>query len=216
MTTNQFSNGEALRFGWNATRANLAPLLMIGAAGVVLSILSQALTRAGGGGALLGLVVQLAQLAMTLLLTRAALRIYDGAPVDLSQPTPLLQGYWGFVFTMFIYGIAATIGLALLIVPGVLLALAFGFAPLLTADGQTDPVEAFRVSSRLTRGSRGQLFGLWLLLVSVNLLGVLALGVGVVVTVPMSALAVVYAFRHLQGRTEAATPHVPSLTPRAV
>jgi uncharacterized membrane protein len=214
--TNSFSNGEALRFGWTTTRANLAPLLMIGASGLGLSILSQALTRGGGAGMFLGLAVQLAQLALVLVLARVSLRLYDGEPVDLSQPGPLVQGYWPFVLTMFLYGILVSIGFALLIIPGVLLGLAFGYAPLFTADGQKDLVEAFRASSRLTRGYRGQLFGLWLLVIGVNVLGAMALGIGVVVTVPMSALALVYAFRRMQGRTEAATPHAPSLTPRAI
>jgi uncharacterized membrane protein len=103
-----------------------------------------------------------------------------------------------------------------LIVPGVLWALTFCFAPLIVAEGQRDVVEAFRQSSKLTRGSRAQLLALGAVLLGVNLLGVLALGVGTVVTVPISMLAGVYAFRRMQGRTEAVSPpHAPTMTPRA-
>jgi uncharacterized membrane protein len=181
-----------------------------------LSLLSQALGRGSAGGALLGLGVQVFQIALMLLLTRMAMKLYDGEPVDLAVPGPLLERFGAYLLTSFLLGLLLSIGFALLIVPGVLLGLAFGFAPFFTADGQNDPVEAFRASSRLTRGARGQLFTLVLLLVGVNLLGLLALGVGVMVTMPMSVVSAVYAFRHLQGRTETVTPHAPSLTARPI
>ena len=216
MTTPRFSSTDALRFGWNTTRTHLAPLLIVSAASFVLSLLSQALGRGGAGGALLSLGVQVLQIALVLLLTRMAMKLYDGEHFDLATPGPLLERFGPYLLTSFLLGLVVTIGFALLIVPGVLLGLAFGFAPFFTADGQNDPVEAFRASSRLTRGARGQLFTLGLLLFCVNLLGLLALGVGVMVTMPMSVVSVVYAFRHLQGRTEAATPQVPSLNARPI
>jgi uncharacterized membrane protein len=216
MTTPRFSSTDALRFGWNTTRTHLAPLLIVSATSFVLSLLSQALGRGGAGGALLGLVVQVFQIALMLLLTRMAMKLYDGEHFDLAVPAPLLERFGPYLLTSFLLGLLVSIGFALLIVPGVLLALAFGFAPFFTVDGQNDPVEAFRASSRLTRGARGQLFTLGLLLFGVNLLGLMALGVGVMVTMPMSVVSIVYAFRHLQGRTEAATPQMPSLNARPI
>lgn len=212
----RFSNTDALRFGWNTTRTHLAPLLIIGAAGGMLGLISQALGRGGAGGALIGGVVQIFQVVLTLLLMRVAMRLFDGEPVDLAQPGPLLSGFWSFLLAVFLLGLLVSVGLALLVVPGVLLGLAFGFAPFFTAEGQKDVVEAFRASSRLTRNYRVQLFGLAMMLLGVNLLGLLALGIGVVVTVPISMLAIVYAFRRLEGRTEAVTPPVSNLHPRAV
>ena len=216
MTTRHFSTGDALQFGWFTMRTHLAPLLLLGGTGLVLAMFSQALGRNGAGGALLGLVVQAFQVALTLILWRVGLKLYDGEPFDLSTPGPLLQGYWYFLLAMFLYGLAVSVGLVLLIVPGVLWALTFCFAPLFTAEGQRDVIEAFRASSRLTRGSRAQLLGLGVVLLGVNVLGVLALGVGTVVTVPMTMLAVVYAFRRMQGRTEAVpAPATTTFTPRS-
>ncbi len=213
MNPKQFSSVDALQFGWTTLRSHLAPLLLLSGAGAVLALTSQALGRGGGGGALLGLVVQGFQVAIALLLVRVSLRLYDGEPVDLAHPAPLLRGYWSFLATLLLLGLGASVGFMLLIVPGVLFALAFGFTPLFKADGERDLIEAFRQSGRLTRGARGQLFGFGLLLMALNFAGVLALGVGVVATVPMSYLAAVYVFRRLQGRTEA-TPHAVAFTPR--
>jgi uncharacterized membrane protein len=216
MTTHRFSNSDALRFGWNSTRAHLAPLLVLGGSGLMLAMLSQAFGRNGGAGAMLGLLVQFAQVALTLVTLRVALKIFDGEPFDLAQPAPLFEGYWRFLFASFLFGLVVSLGFVLLIVPGVLLGLAFCFAPLFAAEGQRDLVEAFRSSSRLTRGVRWQLFGFAWVLLGVNLLGALALGVGVVVTVPMTMVCTIYAYRRLQGKTEAATPHAPSLTARPI
>jgi uncharacterized membrane protein len=208
-----FSNSDAVRFGWNTIRAHLAPLIILGAAGGMLTLISQSLAR-NAGGAVLGLAVQLLQVVVALALTRVAMKLYDGEPVDLANPGPLLAGFWPWLLISFLYGLVVTVGLALLIVPGIVLGLTFCFAPFFTAEGQRDVVEAFRQSSRLVRGSKMQLFGLSLMLLGLNLLGLLALGIGVMVTMPMSVLAMVYAFRQLQGHTEASTPHAPSLTAR--
>lgn len=216
MTTRHFSTGDALQFGWSTMRTHLAPLLLLGGAGLVLAMFSQALGRNGAGGALFGVVVQAFQVAVTLILLRVALKLYDGEPVDLSNPGPLLAGYWYFLATVFLFGLAVTVGLALLIVPGVLWALTFAFAPLFVAEGQRDVVEAFRQSSRLTRGSRAQLLGFGVVMLGVNLLGALALGIGTVVTVPITMLAAVYVFRRMQGRTEVVTSPSQPLTPRSV
>jgi uncharacterized membrane protein len=213
MTTDRFSTADALKFGWATWRTHTAPLLMLGVIGVMLAAISQALGRDGAGGALLSLPVQLLELAIMLQLLRVSLRLYDGLPagqLGLDQ----LKGYWRFVFTAVVFGLAVSLGFALLIVPGVWFALTFGFAPLLTAEGERGLGEAFRESRRLTFGAKGQLFVLGVVLLALNFAGVLALGVGLVFTVPLSCLAVVYVFRRLQGRPEPATSQAPSLTAR--
>ena len=55
-------------------------------------------------------------------------------------------------------------------------------------------------SHRLTRGHKWQLFGFVLLLLLINLLGLLALVVGLLVSIPVSTLAFVHAYRVLGGK----------------
>jgi len=59
-------------------------------------------------------------------------------------------------------------------------------------------------SNRITRGHKWQLFGFVLLLLLINLLGLLALVVGILVSIPVSTLAFVHAYRVLGGK--AGTP----------
>ncbi len=204
MATERLSSVAAMQFAWATLRAHMAPLLTLGGASLMLTMLAQALGRNGSTEAFLGLLIQIFQGALWLVLLRVALNLHDGEPVDLSEPKPLLMGFWRFLLVFFLLAVLVVIGFALLVVPGVLLGLAFGFAPLFAAEGESDVAEAFRKSNRLTRGAKGPLFVLWLTLAGLNFLGVLALGIGVVVTVPLTALCLVYAFRHLQGRSPVA------------
>ena len=55
-------------------------------------------------------------------------------------------------------------------------------------------------SSRITRGHKWPLFGFVLMLVLINLLGALALIVGLLVSVPVSTLAFAHAYRVLGGK----------------
>lgn len=209
MAIARFSSVAALQFAWNTFRAHLGPLLTLGGASLMLAMLSQALGREGGTELTLGLIIHLLQSALWLVLLRVSLRLHDGEPVELAEPRPLLAGFWNFLLTLVVLALAVALGFALLVLPGVLVGLVFGFAPLISAEGEKDLTAAFRESSQLTRGARWRLLGLWLMLAGLNLLGVLALGVGVVVTMPLSALCLVYAFRALQGRQPAASSAPP-------
>lgn len=201
-----FSSAEALRFGWTTTCANLRPLLVIGLTGAFLGLLQQALNRPppSVGAPILSLALQLLEAALFMGLLRASLQLSDGRAVDLSRPQELLANFFGYLLTALLLSLIVVGGLALLIVPGVLWAVRFGYAPLLAIDTNCDPVQALRESSRLTAGSRGSLFQFGLLAAGINLLGALAFGVGLLVTLPTTLIAAAQILRQLQahaGRT---------------
>lgn len=206
MNTTNVSSRDALHFAWVTLRAHLQPLLILGGCSLVLAVINPSVGRGGAGGIIFSASVQLLQVALTLLLIRVALKFHDGETVDLTHPTTYLVGYFPYLVTSFLLGLMLAVGFALLIVPGVFLALAFGFAPFLVAERTHEPLEALRASSQLTRELKGPLFKFGLMLLGLNLLGVLALGLGTVVTVPMSALASAWVFRRLQGRPEPVLP----------
>ncbi|MDO9018378.1 MAG: hypothetical protein Q8S73_06175 [Deltaproteobacteria bacterium] len=208
--TRPFSSAEALRFGWRTTLANLTPLITLGAIGAVLAALGRALASPGNGALVipfLGPGIQVLQIALALAFIRVSLALHDGRPVDLDRPAELLDGLLSYLVTSVLYGIVVTAGFILLIVPGVIWAVQFGVACFVAADAKLDPIEALRESSRLTRGVRWHLLGFGLLLSLVNLVGALAFGVGLFVTVPTTFLAAVYAFRRLQARSTSMALH---------
>jgi hypothetical protein len=198
-----FVPSDELRFGWQKTMTNLKSWLWLGAIGAFLSILQSALSRPDSGSAghtLLGLCIQALQAGVTLASFRIALRLADDRPFGDLEPKPLLAGYFPFLLTQILFGLIVAGGMLLLIVPGFIWAVTYGFAPLLCAAESYDPVEALRESRRLTTGHRRSLFVFGLLCLGVNILGALALGIGLFVTIPTTVTAMAHVLRRLQQR----------------
>lgn len=211
-TIDSFRSIDALRDGWTKTKANLTPFLMLGAVGAFLALLHQALSSPGheGMGNLLALVVQVLQALLTMVYMRSALTLEGGQPLSLTPRAELFADFFGYLLTSIAYGLIVAFGFVLLIVPGVIWALTFGFATFLAVDGKLDPIAALRESARLTRGVKGRLFQFGLLMLGVNILGALALGVGLLVTVPTTMIAAVHVLRRLQTRSQLPALPVPA------
>ena len=88
----------------------------------------------------------------------------------------------------------------------------FMFATFIVIDRELGPIEAMKESKRLAHGHKWALLGFVLVLALINLLGVLALGVGLLVSIPVSSLAFVHTYRVLGGR---AVPDAAMVTPAA-
>ena len=125
------------------------------------------------------------------------LRHYDGHHVVFDDMFTL-DGRWiSFAFVMIIKGFGILLGFLLLIVPGIYLAIRWGFAEYLVIDRGMRPIEALRESSRLTDGIKWRLFGFLCLSMLVMLLGVLALGVGAAAAAVVLIFASIHLYRDL-------------------
>ncbi len=204
------SVGDCIRFGWEIFKKR--PGLLIGA--FLLTIIIPAIPGmllpgpevlpgepppaptapeliASLAGVVLGILVHLGAVTFAL---RAHDDIDHAAIADLWNP----QVFWRFLGAEILLGIIVFLGLLLLVVPGIIAAVGLGFAPYLVVDRGKGPIEALKESWRLTEGHKGQLFLLALALTGINILGLLALVVGVLVSAPVTWLAVTHAFRTLQ------------------
>lgn len=59
------------------------------------------------------------------------------------------------------------------------------------------PLEAFKKSGQITKGSRLKLFYLGIIFIGITILGMLALGFGLIVAWPIVSLAGAYVYRKL-------------------
>lgn len=91
------------------------------------------------------------------------------------------------------------LGLLILLIPGIYFAVSYLFAHCFVWFYDVPPVEAIRLSRKTVSGNFGQIFLLCLLLTGVNLLGVLAFGIGVLLTVPFSYCVVYATFEDIIG-----------------
>jgi uncharacterized membrane protein len=202
---NQLPAGELIRFGWTTTLRNL---LLFLAVMLVEFAIDLALTRlsvlAEGNGALpvaaLGLASLVLRSAVALGLARIALAFCDGRRGRLADLLAEFQHILPYLLAQLLFSAIVTLGLILLIVPGIYLALRLQFFKYFIVDFGAGPLEALARSWDATRGAAWDLLGLWGWLFLVNLAGALALGVGLLITVPLTIVAMAAAYRTLAAR----------------
>jgi len=90
-------------------------------------------------------------------------------------------------------------GLVLLVVPGFYFAVSYVFSHLFVWFYNAEPAEAIRLSRKTVAGNFGQISLLLLILAGINMLGVMALGLGVLLTIPFSFCVVYAAFEDIIG-----------------
>lgn len=192
---------EALSYGWQIMKDNLALFIPLGLLSWLVSGTIGALQRSGGGHGLLVLGLQLVNVALAMGWARICLRLHDQQPASLADVLEVTPArYLDYLITAALFGLLVGVGLVLLIVPGVLWGVTYCLAPLLVVDQGLTPRAALRRSAELTHGVREELLVFWLMIIGVNILGALALGVGLLATAPASAMAAVYVYRRLLAR----------------
>lgn len=146
--------------------------------------------------AVIGMIVSfLVSMGETAFFLRAHDATNEVSVKDLWHPRP----FWKFVGTTLLAGVIILIGLVLLIVPGIIAGIMLMFVGYAVIEEKLGPIDALKKSVALTKGNRWKLFQLALLTLGLNILGFLALLVGLFVTVPVSFLMMVHAYRTLSG-----------------
>lgn len=114
---------------------------------------------------------------------------------------------------MFLYVVLVAIGMLALFVPGIVVAIGLSLYPYYVAVHRLGPVAALDASWQATRGMRGRIFGLQLVLLGVVLASVLVLCIGVVFGVAIAACAHALVFLRVTGAEPSVRP--PASTARA-
>ena len=107
------------------------------------------------------------------------------------------KSFWKYLGVSILVGVIVSIGFILVIIPGIIAMTMLIFASYLVIDRDLGPIAAIKESMRITKGHRWGLLGLILLAIVINILGAICLVVGIFVTIPVSTLAVIHAYRTL-------------------
>lgn len=209
----QLSVGDCIRFGWETFKkrpgilivAFLLTMIVPSIPGVLFpgpEVLPGEPPPPPSGPELIASLVSIVlSIFASLGATTFALRAHDdvaGVQLgDLWNPQP----FWRFCGAEVLLFLVVLIGLFLFVVPGVILGLGLGFAPYLVIDRAKGVIESLKESWHLTYGHKWQLFLLALAILGINILGALALLVGLLVSVPVSWLAFTHAYRKLAAGT---------------
>jgi len=103
-----------------------------------------------------------------------------------------------FLFTI-VSGFLLFLGFIALILPGIYLMVGYVFTPFYIIFAKMDFWEAMESSRKLVHREWFSIFGFLIVLLFINFLGVLALGFGLLITVPLSYCAMYAAFDDIIG-----------------
>lgn len=213
----RFAIGETLSEAWQLTRGAKATVVLAILIYVVVDLVVGALTSLIMFGSVQGMDAQHASgmgIAMTLLqnlivmvvMLPAGAGIFmigihraAGADIGVGQVFGYYHKLVPLFLTQLLMMLLIVIGYLLLIVPGIYLSVAYLLAMPLVVEKNLGPWRAMEASRKAITKRWFGVFGFWLLLCLVNLLGALALGLGLIWTLPLSVIAFGILYRSVFG-----------------
>ncbi len=130
-----------------------------------------------------------------------ALQVVDGFVPTLRSLPALLERGPSFLFACCLYIVAVACGFLLLVVPGVYLGVRYAPFGYVIGSRQVSGLEALREAGALTQDRWWKVCSFLLVLLALNLAGAALLGLGLLVSFPVSLLAVSSFLRNLEHLT---------------
>ncbi len=212
--------GESVEFGWNTLKARA--LFIIGVTLAAWGI--PAIIGWAGGVAFdrgiqkfgMWIIETAVSATFSLGLAKIYLRFRDGEQPVFENLFDVLPRLYVYIGASIIASIAVMMGLILVVVPGIIFLIRLWFVGFVIVDEDVGVLDAIQRSWDITRGYTLDLFLLFIVLCGLNILGAICLFVGLLVTVPISGLALAATYRTLSTRaagnaavTPAGRPPVP-------
>lgn len=146
--------------------------------------------------------------------TRVSLDIISGKEPSIDAIGGEFNNFLTYLFAYVVFQVAFVVGLILLIIPGIYVAVTYGWFGYLIAEKHYGVQESLKQSAKLVEGTRWQILKFLFAIVGLNIVGLLALVIGLFVTIPMSMVACALVYRALVLHTSpAVTPVIPASVP---
>lgn len=212
MAEHKFSMKEAVKFGWGKMKENLGffigLLLIVAAIYFVMGFIQEAV---GGnrpsppiGTIIIGLLFRVVEIIINMGLIAIAIKFADNVKGEIKDLFSQIHLFFKFLLSSICYGLIVALGLILLIVPGIIWAIKYQFFGYLIIDKGMGPIQAIKESGKITYGAKTDLLLFDLVLLGINILGAIALLIGLFATIPTSMVAYAYVYRKLQTQAQPA------------
>lgn len=146
---------------------------------------------------LLSFLLTLIQLFLSLGFIKIMLRLVQDKYVEVTDMFNNFKPFLSYFVASFLYGIAIVLGLLLLIVPGIFVAIRFQFYPYFILENNDSSFTALQKSYYLSQNLTLELLLLGIVVIALNAAGILFFGVGVILTYPLSSMAIAVVYRSL-------------------
>ncbi len=223
-----FSVGDAFKWAWDKFSKNAVALIVsyliyrvaLGSLNLISRLVTGGLDQAShtstthGGettsgapalaiaAAVIGLILALVSFALEAYafaaLITGCLDIADGRPVTIGsffRP----RNFGPAILAALLVGILATVGLILLIIPGLVFLFFASLTTYFVVDRSLGPVDALKASIATVRSNSGAVMMALLVTIGTTIAGIAACCVGLIVAVPLNTLIWTYTYRKLSG-----------------
>lgn len=219
-----FSVMNLFQKGWEVFKVAWTKVLLIGFVIILIEVLVEASSQAAQktDSSALVLLISFVSLVIGIIIQSgmivASLRFIREKTAEVSDLFAKRDIWFNFFLASLGYQLLVLLGIILLIIPGLYWAAKYSLVMYLVVDKGMGVSDAFRKSDELTKGHLWQIVGFWLLSFLVNLGGMIALGVGLFITIPVTGLAQAFLYETLMGAAPAAAgaqavPAAPAATP---
>ncbi len=195
MKNENFSIRKTIKASWSILKGQFWKFVLVS---IILSVVSSALSFFDDQGALIALVSFLLQTYIALIWVLIGIRTVESKKLSLRSAIKEIDFslFFNFLVLAFIVWLIVIAGTLLLVIPGIIFAIALQYAGYYMVDKNIGIRASIKASWQGTKGSRWKLFLLLIVLFFINVLGILALGVGIFVTIPLSVLVMSHVYVH--------------------
>jgi hypothetical protein len=192
--------GNCLNRGWGLVKTNFG--LLVGAS-FLLFLISLGLGFIPILGAIANLVIYGPLLGGLYFLYLKRIRGRDASVGDLFAGFSM--AFLPLMLAYIVMTVLTGIGILLCLIPGIYLIVAWLFTLPLIIDRRIDFWPAMELSRKVVTKNWWNIFGLGIVLFLVAVAGVLACGIGLLVTIPIATAALMYAYEDIFGSTPTQT-----------
>lgn len=202
----EFSKKEAINFGFKIAKENVFFFLSVFVVWALITIVTSGIQGSLNANKqpLLSFIFSLLMWVVNSIISMGIINIYlkfvDGKKPNLKDIF-YTKKLFNYILASIVRTLIIVIGFLLFIIPGIIFSIKLQYSEYLIVDKQKDAVDSLKGSWEMTKGVKWNLFLFGILLGLINILGVLALLVGLLITVPLSLVANAYVYRKLYSQT---------------
>ncbi len=215
----KFTIDEAVQTGWSKFLENVGPMLLFVSLPVIVipivlgvpEFAIQIMNYKGENNTLtmIGLLVQLlmlpvktcVQIVLAMGMIRISLKALDGVPFSFNDYMEAAPNFLNFLAAGFLYGAMLMVGFLCLILPGLAVFVVFHWYGYLILDKKMGPLQALGGSLTLCKDAYMDLAILWLVIFAINIVGFIALIIGLIPAQLLTLLILARVYRRLVENT---------------
>jgi len=129
--------------------------------------------------------------------TMILIKTVRGQKTQVSDLFAYTSRFLPFALGTFLVSLMTGVGLILFIFPGIYLMMKYMFVPYLILDKNMGVKESLKASGQMTQGIKWQLFAMYIAVLALNILGLIAFVVGIIVTSFVTSLAYILLYEDL-------------------